>query len=515
MKLGNNDITIKLGSVDVNSIYLGTQLVYSGGSEPPTPIDYENEYLTFVALESGTFKFSGNSINYSLDSGTTWTQLASNTDSPSVSQGQKIMWKLSGVTPAPYSSIGSFSSTGNFTVEGNIMSLVYGDNFSGQTTIPSGMFYAIFNGCTTLTSAENLVLPSTTLSDYCYMAMFMGCTSLTSAPILSATTLAEGCCWSMFEGCTALSNITCLATNISATQCTYNWVNGVASSGTFTKAASMTSWTSGVNGIPTNWTVEDYHNPTPTPPAHDYSRDYLTFTATESGKFKFSGNSVSYSLYRGSTWTALASNTNSPTVSAGNKILWKASNLTLSNYGIGKFISTGTFTVEGNVMSLISGDSFVNATTISELQFAYLFNGTSVTSAENLVLPSTTLAPNCYYSMFTSCSGLTSAPQILATTLANNCCYGMFIGCTSLTSAPILSATTLVSNCYRYMFQNCSSLNSITCLATDISANGCTSYWVDGVQTTSGTFTKAASMTSWTRGRNGIPNNWTVEDYQT
>ena len=37
MKLGNNDITIKLGSVDVDSIYLGTQLVYSGGSEPPTP----------------------------------------------------------------------------------------------------------------------------------------------------------------------------------------------------------------------------------------------------------------------------------------------------------------------------------------------------------------------------------------------------------------------------------------------------------------------------------------------
>ena len=77
MKLGNNDITIKLGSVDVNSIYLGTQLVYSGASEPPTPIDYENEYLTFVALESGTFKFSGNSINYSLDSGSTWTSLAS------------------------------------------------------------------------------------------------------------------------------------------------------------------------------------------------------------------------------------------------------------------------------------------------------------------------------------------------------------------------------------------------------------------------------------------------------
>lgn len=37
MKLGNQDITIKLGSNNVDAIYLGTQLVYSGGSEPPTP----------------------------------------------------------------------------------------------------------------------------------------------------------------------------------------------------------------------------------------------------------------------------------------------------------------------------------------------------------------------------------------------------------------------------------------------------------------------------------------------
>ena len=250
----------------------------------------------------------------------------------------------------------------------------------------------------------------------------------------------------------------------------------------------------------------------PTPPAHDYSQDYLTFTATESGKFKFSGNSVSYSLDSGSTWTALASNTNSPTVTAGNKIMWKASNLTISSYGIGKFISTGTFTVEGNVMSLISGDSFVNATTISELQFAYLFNGTSVTSAENLVLPSTTLANNCYYYMFGGCTSLTTAPQLPATTLAVRCYQSMFYGCSGLTTAPVLSASTLTNYCYSYMFQNCSSLNNITCLATDISATNCTYKWVEGVAS-SGTFTKASSMISWGSGRTGIPSNWTVEDY--
>lgn len=34
--------------------------------------------------------------------------------------------------------------------------------------------------------------------------------------------------------------------------------NGAVTSGTFTKAASMSSWTTGNNGIPRGWTVQDY-----------------------------------------------------------------------------------------------------------------------------------------------------------------------------------------------------------------------------------------------------------------
>ena len=88
--------------------------------------------------------------------------------------------------------------------------------------------------------------------------MFQGCTSLVNAPALPATTLATYCYRQMFYNCTSLNRITCLATNISASYCTSNWVSGVASSGTFTKAANMTSWTTGVNGIPSGWTVQDY-----------------------------------------------------------------------------------------------------------------------------------------------------------------------------------------------------------------------------------------------------------------
>ena len=46
-----------------------------------------------------------------------------------------------------------------------------------------------------------------------------------------------------------------LATDISATNCLDNWVRNVASTGTFVKAASMTSLPSGEDGIPLGWTV--------------------------------------------------------------------------------------------------------------------------------------------------------------------------------------------------------------------------------------------------------------------
>jgi hypothetical protein len=113
----------------------------------------------------------------------------------------------------------------------------------------------MFEGRTNLTVAT--VLPATTMTTRCYYDMFKDCTSLTTAPEINATTLALKCYYRMFKGCTLLNNIKCLATDISATDCTKNWLLDVSQSGTFTKAASMTSWISGVDGIPTNWTVVD------------------------------------------------------------------------------------------------------------------------------------------------------------------------------------------------------------------------------------------------------------------
>lgn len=253
IKLGNNNVTFKVGSTDVNAIYIGDTLIYSG-STPPTPHDY----LTFRALEDGTFKLSGNSINYSTDSGVTWTELASNTNSPTVQSGQTIMWKGT-LSASSSNGIGTFSSTGRFEVEGNAMSLKYGDNFSDKTTLPDNYSFAkLFYNCGSLTSAENLVLPATALTQSCYNSMFYYCTSLNTAPSLPATALAQTCYQNMFYWCSSLNSITCLATDISASNCTQNWVRSVGYVGTFYKAASMNDWDAGANGVPAGWTLTDY-----------------------------------------------------------------------------------------------------------------------------------------------------------------------------------------------------------------------------------------------------------------
>ncbi|MBQ3836773.1 MAG: hypothetical protein II814_06560, partial [Treponema sp.] len=123
------------------------------------------------------------------------------------------------------------------------------------TSLATWCYEHMFSGCASLTAAPSL--PATSLATWCYSGMFDGCASLTAAPSLPATTLAGGCYSNMFRDCASLASVTCLATDISALVCTTDWLNGVAASGTFTKAASMTSWTRDESGIPSGWTVVD------------------------------------------------------------------------------------------------------------------------------------------------------------------------------------------------------------------------------------------------------------------
>ena len=100
-------------------------------------------------------------------------------------------------------------------IYGNIMSLIYGDDFIGQTVWTERTGYYVnssfFNG--DIRNAKNLILPATTLSKNAYNSMFFGMISLITAPALPATTLSEGCYASMFYGCTNLVKAPVLPAN--------------------------------------------------------------------------------------------------------------------------------------------------------------------------------------------------------------------------------------------------------------------------------------------------------------
>ena len=125
------------------------------------------------------------------------------------------------------------------------------------TALANSCYNSMFYECTSLTAAPD-ELPATALADSCYSSMFSGCTSLTAAPELPATALANSCYRSMFSGCTSLTAVTCLAEDISENLCTNSWLQNVAASGTFTKSDSMNDWTTGTDGIPIGWTVQNY-----------------------------------------------------------------------------------------------------------------------------------------------------------------------------------------------------------------------------------------------------------------
>lgn len=177
---------------------------------------------------------------------------------------------------------------------------------------------------------------------------------------------------------------------------------------------------------------------------------YLTFEAIESGIFTFTANgsnSLLYSIDNGQTWT---SGVNTPTIAAGDKVLWKGNCIVAPNtYAIGRFSSTGKFNVSGNILSLIYGDEYKGKYKIDNTSSSYkwvfnkLFYNTKIVNAKDLLLIADILSDNCYYSLFEKCSLLITAPALPAMTLANYCYSSMFSGCSALTSAPALPATTL------------------------------------------------------------------------
>ena len=267
--------------------------------------DYSQEYFTIKSLDDNntiTFtKYNQNSdyitadklIKYSKDL-TTWTDISFVTDNSSqivLNSGEKLYLKGNNSAYGEkyyynsYLSAANIISSGNIDVMGNIMSLVYGDNFINNNTIEPYTFPSLFYNNNKLVNAKDLILPSMSLTTECYEHMFSGCTSLVTAPELPATTLALRCYNAMFSGCTSLVTAPELPATTLENYCYFrmfrncsslnyvkamfyikdgesfntinvqDWLNGVSATGTFVKNSKAT-WSNIEWGIPTGWTVE-------------------------------------------------------------------------------------------------------------------------------------------------------------------------------------------------------------------------------------------------------------------
>lgn len=175
------------------------------------PFTYADQYLTFEALEDTIFKFQDytNNIQYSTDNGITWSEPAKQAN-VSVSAGSKVLWKGNMVSHQGIGRFRSEDSNGSrkkFNIEGNIMSLLYGDNFKGQSDISNKayVFFDLFD-YSYVVDASNLILPNT-VSDHAYYYTFRQCSELTKPPKLSATVLAPYCYDCMFDSCAKLKEI--------------------------------------------------------------------------------------------------------------------------------------------------------------------------------------------------------------------------------------------------------------------------------------------------------------------
>ena len=443
------------------------------------PWTWAEEYLTFVAKEDGTFTFtprSSNVISYSTDGGETWTE----GNSVEVNSGDKVMWKGT-MTPREYDGIGKFSSTGNFDVQGNAMSLLYGNKYKGQTDLTGKnfAFYSLFYGNTKVVNAENLSLPATTLAAYCYNNMFSGCASLVTAPKLPATTLASVCYDGMFNGCTSLVNAPELPAETLAGSCYNSMFQGCTS---LTTAPVL---------------------PATTLANYCYNNMFQGCTSLTTAPV-LPATTLTQSCYS-SMFSGCINLTTAPEL--------PATTLAKSCYS-NMFYNT-------NIIPDCSNIDFTSETVVSSGGLSGLFGGTKITDADlerilpkntngKYCLPVTTLAERCYSNMFQGCTSLTTAPELPATTLTSSCYSNMFRGCTSLTTAPELLATTLTSGCYDNMFYGCTSLNYIKAMFTTTPSSSYTSSWVKSVSAT-GTFVKNSAATWNVTGNNGIPSGWTVE----
>lgn len=286
---------IDLATINLAKINLAKIDFAGSAGATPVPVDYSTEYFT-VEVPVGTklYMLSGTQYSYNKS---TWTECTNCI----TMEAPKVYLKKTGSTystdtyriPAVY-----IKDNYDMVISGNILSLIYGDDFKSYTEMPSGChFKYCFNsyltnttgttnvGYYSATDARNLVLPSNTqkscyegmfgchntvseqtirslkyppklpamvMTSYCHLNMFFGCQDLENAPELPATTLADYCYYEMFNY-TKITEIKAHFKTISGvTNPVTYWLSNVTTTGTL---YLPTDYTGTTPSIPSTWTI--------------------------------------------------------------------------------------------------------------------------------------------------------------------------------------------------------------------------------------------------------------------
>lgn len=270
-------------------------------------VDFSREYLTIEPISDGVlgvYCTQYTPLYYSTDDGATWNELEPFDTVGVYGIHNRVLLKG---TNAGFQIKRGYTTHCQYNVYGNIMSVIYGDNFIGKTNFDREQgFEGVFSG-TNVYDASNLVLPvinlpkacyrdmfcnchelmyppklpSTNLSDSCYKRMFFNCWHLMYPPELPALFLTSECYFQMFSECysmrtapdlpaetlvelcyhemfswSGVESVKCLAKYNVSTYNTNHWLAylGDPKQGTFTKASGVT-WERGIDGIPDGWSI--------------------------------------------------------------------------------------------------------------------------------------------------------------------------------------------------------------------------------------------------------------------
>lgn len=365
-----------------------------------------NSYFSFTALEDGTFTFSGcsanTSIEYSVTNGASWVTLNSGVASPIVTSGNKILWRgtLTSYASGNYFGIGNFTSTCKFNAQGNIMSLLYGSSFEGQTTVSNGGFAALFKENNNIVNSNGIILPITTAPNYCCYEMFRKCSSLETAMELKATTVGDHAYQYMFLE-TKISEVPSLPATTIGEYCYIHM---------FDSCNSLIS-------VPT---------------------DLLPATT------------MKYHCYYGMFYDC-ANLTNVPNLPATTlaegcyqSMFERCSSLKtvptdlLPATRVGQYCYSYMF----RFCSALENTPNLLATNIDRHCYGAMFWGCTSLVVAPSILPATTMYEQCYSHMFYECTSLVTAPVLPATTIKSACYQSMFNGCSSLNYIKAMFTTT-------------------------------------------------------------------------